>query len=172
MKYYAGIGSRETPRIILEVMEILGANLADKGWTLRSGHAQGADIAFERGAASVHGRSEIFIPWKGFSSENWTGLPLICPPFNAEAEEIASRFHPNWKACSPAARKLHTRNVYQVAGLDLNTPVEMVICWTRNASGQGGTGLAIRIAKSLDIPVFDLADESCWDSLESFVNDI
>jgi hypothetical protein len=32
------------------------------------------------------------------------------------------------------------------------------LCWTKGAAGGGGTGQAIRIARSRDIPVFDLAD--------------
>ncbi|NMA16004.1 MAG: hypothetical protein GX935_02005, partial [Erysipelotrichia bacterium] len=30
-----------------------------------------------------------------------------------------------------------------------------IICWTKNGSGSGGTGQAIRIAKAYDIPIFD-----------------
>lgn len=166
---YAGIGSRETPHNILEEMTDIGFNLAKLGWTLRSGHAHGADLAFEHGAIQAGGNTEIFVPWATFNRDQFTGAPLICPPFNAEADEIASHFHPNWGACSQAARKLHTRNVYQIAGVNLDTPIDMVICWTRNASGVGGTGQAIRIAKSLNIPIFDLADKSCWKELDQFV---
>ena len=49
MKWYTGVGSRETPSDILEVMESVGYALASQGWTLRSGGAVGADQAFERG---------------------------------------------------------------------------------------------------------------------------
>lgn len=50
---YTGIGSRETPAEILEIFEHLGAWFAKKGYTLRSGHADGADAAFENGCSSV-----------------------------------------------------------------------------------------------------------------------
>ena len=165
---YAGIGSRLTPPNILEEMTNIGFNLAKLGWTLRSGHADGADLAFEDGAIQAGGNTEIFVPWPSFN-DRFKGADLICAPYNAEAEEVASRYHPNWAACSQAAKKLHTRNVYQIAGLDLSTPVEMVICWTKNASGAGGTGQAIRIAKDLNIPIFDLADQTCWKELDQFV---
>jgi len=47
--YYAGIGSRSTPDNVLGIMEKLGIVLAKKGFILRSGGADGADKAFEKG---------------------------------------------------------------------------------------------------------------------------
>jgi predicted Rossmann fold nucleotide-binding protein DprA/Smf involved in DNA uptake len=44
MKFYAGIGSRETPPDILEWMTSLAANLETMNYVLRSGGAQGADV--------------------------------------------------------------------------------------------------------------------------------
>ena len=52
---YSGIGSRETPDNVLVVMEKLGAAFAKKGFVLRSGGADGADSAFERGCDSANG---------------------------------------------------------------------------------------------------------------------
>jgi hypothetical protein len=48
------------------------------------------------------------------------------------------------------------RNCYQMLGLDLKTPVEFVICWTPQGKGAGGTGQALRIARDLKIPIYDL----------------
>ena len=47
MKYYTGIGSRETPKDIMQLMSKLAYKLASEGYILRSGAAQGADTAFE-----------------------------------------------------------------------------------------------------------------------------
>ena len=47
MKYYAGIGSRETPQEFLEFFTKLAKFLFSKGYTLRSGGAYGSDCAFE-----------------------------------------------------------------------------------------------------------------------------
>lgn len=46
---YAGIGSRETPRSILDLMTAIARKLEALGYTLRSGGATGADTAFEEG---------------------------------------------------------------------------------------------------------------------------
>lgn len=47
---YTGVGSRETPREVLGQMTEVADELAGLDWTLRSGNAVGADMAFERGA--------------------------------------------------------------------------------------------------------------------------
>lgn len=86
MKYYAGIGSRNTPADILDLMTHLARRLDSRGYTLRSGGADGADAAFERGAM-------------------------------------------------------------------LDTPSEFILCWTEHGSGKGGTGQALRIAATYNIPV-------------------
>ena len=47
---YAGIGSRATPRAVLEQMTVMAAWLARRGWHLHTGGAAGADTAFAAGA--------------------------------------------------------------------------------------------------------------------------
>lgn len=49
MKYYTGVGSRETPEHILKFIEDVAYWLAGRGYTGRSGSAAGADTAFEQG---------------------------------------------------------------------------------------------------------------------------
>lgn len=150
MKYYAGIGSRETPTHVQEYFSSLAAFLATKEFTLRSGGAQGSDIAFEIGCDRVNGNKEIYLPWKYFEKSNSN---LIIS--NPKAYEIAEQFHPYWQNLKDGARKLQARNSHQVLGMDLETPSEFVICWTKGGKGSGGTGQAIRIANHYGVPVFD-----------------
>lgn len=151
MIYYAGIGSRETPTEILELFENIGTCLANKGLILRSGHAPGADKAFEKGCDKVNGKKEIFLPWRGF--EGSSSDLVVC---DQKAWEIAEEHHPYWHNLSDGARKLQARNSHQVLGWDLETPSKFVICWTKGGKGSGGTGQAIRIAKHYNIPIFDV----------------
>lgn len=148
--YYAGIGSRETPIEILTFFTKLAKYLAKQGYILRSGGAEGSDLAFEIGCNNVNGQKEIFLPWKGFNNSN-SSLILN----NPKAFEIAEKYHPYWHNLKEGARKLQARNSHQVLGWDLNTPSKFIICWTKNGKGSGGTGQAIRIAKAYDIPIFD-----------------
>ena len=53
MFYYAGIGSRTLPYSVVRNMTQMGIKFAEKGWTLRSGGALGADRAFEDGCKLV-----------------------------------------------------------------------------------------------------------------------
>ncbi|MDR5839341.1 hypothetical protein [Caballeronia sp. LZ034LL] len=164
---YAGIGSRKTPHELLEIMRQIGKQLAQDGWILRSGFADGADNAFAAGAEHAAGHMEIFIPWPGFNNAPGDHEDVIVPSFTDEMERIAREHHPAWGICPPGVRRLHMRNVCQILGGDLKTPADLVICWTPNGAGQGGTGQAIRIALTHKIPVFDLAlgqktfDELC-----------
>lgn len=151
---YTGVGSRETPSDILRVIEKLAANFGKKGHTLRSGGAEGADSSFELGCRSVAGSMEIYLPWYKF---NGNRSPLFT--ITEEAYKIASRIHPCWEACTPAARKLHARNCYQVLGRNLNQPSDLLICWTKNGQSVGGTRTAIELAKEHKIPIVNLANK-------------
>lgn len=137
MKYYAGIGSRETPGDILTEMTRIAKELHGSKYILRSGGAIGADTAFEKGSGDL---KEIF------KANDAT----------EEAIEYASKFHPAWDRCNEYARKLHGRNAMIILGKDLQTPVSVVYCYTKNGKDIGGTGLGMRIAWANDIKVYNL----------------
>lgn len=160
---YAGIGSRRTPRNVLELMILIGQKAARAGATLRSGGAPGADQAFEQGCDEANGRKQIFIPWNGFEGRNARTEVGVMAGVHDQALELAAKFHPNWNACSPAAKKLHARNGYQLLGSSLDKPVDEVVCWTPAGRGEGGTGQAIRMARHFGIPVYDLGDAKVLD---------
>lgn len=148
---YAGIGSRETPPDVLRHMFEIGRQLAQAGWTLRSGAAAGADSMFEGGAIAAGGGREIFVIEPD-------GDPThVVPEFDAALIHLAREHHPRWHALGSDGRKLHARNGCQVLGLDLLSPADCVICWTPGGKAGGGTGQAIRVAMAHHIPVYDLA---------------
>jgi len=156
---YAGIGSRETPDDILLLMYVVGKRFAEKGYTLRSGGAEGADMVFELGCVDANGKKEIFLPWKEFEN-NSSELIITNHPSKKETEAIAEQFHKKWKTLSRGARSMHTRNVCQVLGWDLKTPSDFVVCYTPDGKSSGGTGQALRIAKHYKIPIYNLFDPS------------
>lgn len=173
-KYYAGIGSRQTPLDILALMYFIAECLAQKGYICNSGSANGADTAFELGAKN---KGQYFLPWySAFERNNskyqkvfnWTDC-FIVPSLTLtpRAEDIVSKIHPNWERLTRGPRALHTRNVFQVLGKDLHSPVQFVLCYTSDGASipsecnynTGGTATAIKIANVQDkpIPVFNLA---------------
>lgn len=76
MKIYAGIGSRKTPKKILEQMRNISSFLAKEGYTLRSGGADGADSAFEDGCDLVLGEKKYT-----FLGTVLTGMLLLAITF-------------------------------------------------------------------------------------------
>jgi len=150
MKFYAGIGSRETPQDIQAFMAEIASFLESRKMILRSGAADGADAAFERGVKDPN-MKEIYLPWKGYNKHP-SELCHVYP----DAMKFASKYHPSWESISPGAQRLIARDGYQVVGLDLQKPVRFVVCWTKKGKEAGGTGQAIRIARQFDIPVLNL----------------
>lgn len=140
---YAGIGSRKTPPDVLTHMRDFAYEVAEDGWTLRSGGAKGADTAFEEGARKADGSVEIFL------AEDATD----------EALKHAAQFHPRWYGLKPYAKKLHARNSMIILGASLNDPVDVVVCWTPKGVKVGGTAQGLRVAEHYRISIINLGDE-------------
>ncbi len=171
-RYFAGIGARKTPDNILETMSDISRKLTSFGFILRSGHAEGADWAFERSAL----KANIYLPWPSF---NEATLPYVdghtyecVDTFDKEAHESVYKFHPTAKYSAKFASigRLMARNYRQVIGN--NEPnSEFVICWTKNGKDDGGTGQAIRIANHFKIPVYNLFNKEDLDKVYEIIKE-
>lgn len=175
-KFYAGIGSRQTPSAILARMVQIATWLEEDGYTLRSGGARGADQAF---AAGVSGRASIYVPWPGFEGSNsqlYLGNPPLTGELLKQANTIAMQNHPRWSVLRDPIKRLMVRTVFQIIGT--GGPAyysKFVICWTPLGKDDGGTGQAVRIAQGLGIPVINLAHfaDDAFDTKEkllAFIN--
>lgn len=159
-----GIGSRRTPLDILQLMQVI-PKCYGHDTIVRSGGADGADTAFEIDAPYT----EIYLPWRWFNKNPST---LFLDNLDQHMVEVASKLlfdlHPKASGLTQGPFKLHTRNIFQVLGQDLEKPSDMVICWTPDGAYRhdmvthrtGGTGTAIKLASHLDIPVYNLAHNS------------
>lgn len=187
--YYAGIGSRKTPLQILDLMVKVGHLLALKGYFLRSGGAQGADTAFETGAARYRPSSyEIYRPNMTVEISNKGQKSTL--EMSEEDKHIASiltfRFHPKASNLPFWTKALMDRNVFQILGMGLqfkdkqvipSKPSGFVLCWTPDGAQTqdetsretGGTGQAIRIADAFDIPVYNLQREENLERLNNWI---
>lgn len=164
---YAGIGSRSTPQPTLITMSNGAQQLSQMGWKLRSGHADGADLAFESGSSL----SEIHLPWASYNRQHrWkVGAKYIVPDITPEMLKIAAAHHPVWDRLSDPVRNLMCRNVTIILGQHLNDPADMVICWTPQAAYKGGTAHGMRVADTYGIPIFNLADPAQHRKLDRFL---
>ena len=164
MKCIAGVGSRETPGHICNLMTLLGAWLAQQGVWIRSGHAPGADYAWELGARE---KTIVYLPSRGFNR----GARLMTPNVKLwedvdpmvihKALESIRQFHPAPERVFAPGNEywvlLQGRNYFQMFGTQ-TTPkaVDAVVCWTPGGKGGGGTGQAVRLARGHNIPILDL----------------
>lgn len=161
-KFYAGIGSRDTPEHIQDKMRAIAEILERKKYTLRSGGAIGADLAFESG---VNRNKEIF----------YTESYRINDGYYVEYEEsdlqfadkILKEYHPAYKpggtgVKSKGKRQLLSRNTFQIFGVGETKNSEFIVCYTPDGTESvtswetGGTGQAIRVAYDYGIPIYNL----------------
>lgn len=186
MKYYTGIGSRETPKPILKLMKDIAFKLCEKGYVLRSGAAPGADTAFEDGAKAWDAETsdgfncpilaQIYIPWQSFTKydeyyKDWYKV-LDRMSTNVSAYKLAESLHPAWDKCSLGAKALHARNTFQVLGPLLNNPSSFLICWAKvdkDGNITGGTATAWKLAQMNGVPCFNLFNEDDKQRLIKFV---
>lgn len=168
-KYYTGIGSRETPQEVEPIIEEICIFMDKLGFILRSGGAPGADSMFEK----YTNKKDIYLPWKGFNN-NTSELYLdnISEYEVHKSLEISCKYHPNWRALSNAGKKLMTRNVFQIYGREGEGISKLVICWTKGGTINSGTGQAMRIAKALDIPIFNLYHKESLHQIKIYINSL
>lgn len=185
MKTFTGVGSRDITTQEVRNIKQLSLHLGLLGYTLRSGKANGADNAFQSGLLlvekemGVSAHSEIYIPWPSFNKDvrnldsRWD-ISLEDLTNTTQAEEIVSRIHPAWEKLSQGARKLHTRNVYQVLGRDLESPSDFLVCCSDPVRGgvKGGTNTAYQVALQHDVPVFNLREKGDLQRIVEFVRSL
>lgn len=169
--WLAGVGARPldaenptgTPPGITAKMEEVGFLLAQRGWGLRSGHAAGADVAFENGFAKVPGAAmQIFLPRASFNGARHDGERyrfVQDPVLMAEAEAMARALHPAGARLQGFALDAMSRNSFQALGPDLRSPSTAAILYTKGGGEIGGTGHAMRLCAKNGIPVINLGLE-------------
>lgn len=163
--HYTGVGSRETPVEWCDTFTTIASELYRRyGAILRSGHADGADIAFELGCDNVLGKKEIYLPWRGFNGSD-SSLVVAHP----KAFETAKQYTPYWGNLKDSVHKLFARNTHQVLGIHLTSPSDFLVCWTPNGKLVGGTRLAIEIADAYDVPIFNAG---CYNNYQCFIDDV
>jgi hypothetical protein len=187
MNYWTGVGSRETPEPILEIMSLIGKKLTDLGWVMRSGDAPGADSAFYAGCLKSEnfGRFKPMVylagsPIRGRYHDPSMGF------YNAtlydtweDSRTIALRIRGSWigkggEELSEWGKGQHTRNVMQVLGHTLIEPSRFLICWAipvgKRGLVKGGTGTAVKLALEEKIDVINLATDEGYNRAMAFID--
>ncbi len=165
-KFYAGIGSRETPPTLIPIIDDIVIVLNKLNYTLRSGGAIGADSFFENKAKL----KEIYLPQDNYNFNNSTLHKELSNEIIEQSYDIASKFHPNQNYLKPPVKKLISRNTFQVLGKDLQTPSEFIICFTVDGKFTGGTSQSLRIAKYYNIPIYNLYFNDSISKLKKYLH--
>lgn len=190
---YAGVGSRDISEDERLRCTNLGAYLRANGVALNSGHADGADIAFEEGARIsvelLHKPPDdvMFLPYAGFNKAKNIKTFIdsgsyVVPEFNERVVELVTQVVPylnNLKFDKKTGRVSFTyhaflRNGYQVMGRDLDTPVDFLVAcsdWDGKGSVKGGTRVAWDLATCMGIPCFNIRYSDEFDRLRAWFSD-
>ena len=149
----AGIGSRETPEHICDEMIKIGQWAKKQNIIIHSGHAEGADYAFEQGAEQ---NCIVFLPWASFNA----AVPVLGQKTvilrSDPLTEYVKKYHGGWHNLTYGGWALMSRNVHQVLGPTLKEIVDVVVCWQKK---KGGTEFALNIARDLNIPIINMAED-------------
>jgi len=182
---YAGIGSRETPPDVCDLMTRLAGALEKAGYVLRSGGAAGADTAFQMGVKDDR-NMEIYLPWPRFNGHRGivTGKDECNDALSMKYYEwrdakcrLIKKGEPAWRGLSEGARDMMRRNLNQIGGPDIPAVMKgdlrglskFVVCWTPNGLPIGGTGQALRLALAFQIPIRNLWNPEAREAAEKFI---
>ena len=165
--YYAGIGSRRTPKSILDVMKEISKNLAKDGWILNAGAAPGAGQAFVEGALAVGGKVNLFLPWSTYEKK-WVSklrgnidITIFNPERDIAAVKSVYNFYPAAKNFKRHVFALHACNYLILCN------ARFVVLYTSKGRIIGGTGQAIKLAKEYNKNIFNLGNKK---DLQEIIN--
>jgi len=161
MKEYAAIGTRDLYSEQSMLCYRVGKLMAQHGWILHTGAAQGADQTYALGALRAGGRVMLHLPWDTYERHWVAEVRAHYPgkvrsqsveesPQYTKAEGSVLTFHPAADRLKRGALLLHARN-YNIISPYLDNPVRFVVALP--SSRGGGTMQGIRVAKALHVPV-------------------
>lgn len=164
-EYVAIVGSRNTPEIVLELMIRLGRTYTDLGVGVSSGDAYDSDRAGWYGACQSRRFSEvgcrIFLNKQYREGTHISKFPGFIDArehvtYWDHAKSMAFAARGNFNGLNDWGIELHTRNVYQVYGVNLDEIVIACIFYAKPKSRDtvsGGTNTAYQLAKQAKVPV-------------------
>jgi hypothetical protein len=154
------------------MMTEIASQLASSQWTLRSGRGKGADQAFEAGVTDSS-LKEIYLPQAGFNGAGPYSHFKVSEP-TERVVQIARDHHPMYDRSSEYIQRLFNRNVNILLGEDADLPSHCGIYWhflDNDIEEFGGTNHSLRIARTFNIPTFNIGIPSELEALINFINE-
>jgi hypothetical protein len=168
---YAGIGSRRLNTNEEQKISVIAQKLSRK-FVVYSGNAEGADITFQKGS---QGKCVVFLPWLDFNSKVYdlkNTLAYYDVGNTFIGNKYAKEFHPSYSKLSQGGQKLMCRNTHQILGYKDYPRVSFVVYCANEVGGEveGGTAQAVKIARSLGIPTFNIRNNEI-EKLSKYLNE-
>ncbi|MGR5159268.1 hypothetical protein [Vibrio owensii] len=154
----------------------IGFLMCMSNYRVLSGSAAGSDTAFEVGAMLAASKLQLplrevfnsFLPWPTFNYRQTSRESAYLCLDNPRSHIIASKFHPNYDQLKRGPKSMMRRNTHQILDVDLEHPVDRIICYTKDGvyngnkttNFTGGTGQSIRLAEAYDIPVINIGNKA------------
>lgn len=164
------VGNRDTPVKEIKYIAAFAKQFVNSGAILRSGNAHG----FDQVLSDIPSDSrEIYLPYVRFGRtlEDRTNVYIPRREFDnyPQAEALVRKLHPN-KNLLPVQMQSLAKEVYLVLGKDLQSPSDIVFCWTKDGAYQlhqlteetGRAAMAIRVAIHYNIPVVNINSDMSW----------
>ena len=183
-KRIACFGSRETPGWVssnpngtgsqpigpLRLMIHLGKLITEVGSVVQSGHADGADLAFEFGANLGDPRNMVVcLPWRSYNSQYSPGeaqvfvIGELLDSHQAYYMAEAEKYHPAWKHLKQPVRLLMARNM-----MIANEASCGLTYLNHSRQGGGGSGHAYRALTARGVPVVDFSSPEIFLQWEKY----
>ena len=175
---WTGVGSRVVPTAIAEYQAMVGGMMAELGGQLRTGDAFGSDENFLDGYNKAIAELPNMPPAEVYYTRLANRRGLIHDPasgyFEAEqyetfekAKVIAEVARGSFQNLKDWGIALHTRNVYQVLGPELDKRSWLCILYAepsgKKGRVKGGTNTALQIAKRFNVPTANIyTEEARW----------
>lgn len=166
--YFALVGSREGPtEQDFKTIKEAGRLITEAGFGISSGDAIGTDRAFHEGCMESVNYHKLnhriyVVDFNGnrYNRAKHYGHFIDASKLEMrdEAIRLVQSVVPHFNYIKPYSQDLHTRNVYQILGSDLQTPVKALIYWAPPKGNlddeivKGGTNTALQLAKRYNIP--------------------
>ena len=174
---YAGLGSRRTPKEIMLKMNRIAKRLEELGYILHSGGALGADKAFEGAPQPFTKERNVITEWASYKHIVKQKIIFKADQATDRTRTIAKEIHPAPNRLSGYVLDLQARNTFQIFGINLDTTVDFIICWTPNGMTshdertikEGGTAQAISMASLKGIPVINMANDDYIDRIKELI---
>lgn len=157
MMYYTGIGSREITGEEAHKIRVISKKLSSK-YIVYSGNAEGSDITFQEGSG---GKCVIFLPWLSFNTDVYNinnSIAYFDVGNTTVGKEYAMKHHDSYGTLTQGGKRLMCRNSHQILGYKDYPRTSFVVYCAKEIGGvpKGGTAQAVKIARSLGIPTFNI----------------